>query len=242
MIPARLDGCSAVGVDVCDDPSALLDSCPALPLTDGGAGQPHLRGARATWSKRLDEAASADHTARTAPRRGWSFMQGHRLEQAAQEGPVHHIHSQMCYTEKAPNAWHPQGTPKTGNIYNQPKQPSTGTTHRPSTRHYRKGSPGGMTHNTNQHSSRARLQHSNHAPSLPTPTGSPPDPLSQRRTKTQTPPASAGTRSAPPPGAPIIRSGRWPSQGARPASEEGKGGGGWGYSTTDPEAGAGCKC
>ena len=169
MIPARLDGCSAVGVDVCDDPSALLDSCPALPLTDGGAGQPHLRGARATWSKRLDEAASADHTARTAPRRGWSFMQGHRLEQAAQEGPVHHIHSQMCYTEKAPNAWHPQGTPKTGNIYNQPKQPSTGTTHRPSTRHYRKGSPGVKTHNNNQHSSRACLQQSNHTPSLPTP-------------------------------------------------------------------------
>ena len=40
----------------------------------------------------------------------------------------------MCHTEKAPNAWHRQGTSKTGNTYNQPKQPSTGTTHRPSTR------------------------------------------------------------------------------------------------------------
>ena len=46
---------------------------------------------------------------------------------------------------------------------------TTGTTQRPSTRHYRKGSPGVKTHNTNQHSSRARLQHSNRPPSLPTP-------------------------------------------------------------------------
>ena len=45
----------------------------------------------------------------------------------------------------------------------------TFTTHRPSTRHYRKRSPGVKTHNSNQHSSRARLQHSNHPPSLPTP-------------------------------------------------------------------------
>ena len=75
----------------------------------------------------------------------------------------------VCYTEKAPNAWHRRGTQKTGNTYNQPKRPSTGTTHRPSTRHYRKGSPGVKTHNTNQHSIRARLQHSNHPPSLPTP-------------------------------------------------------------------------
>ena len=49
------------------------------------------------------------------------------------------------------------------------KRPSTDTTHRPSTRHYRNGSPGVKTHNTNHHSSRARLQHSNHPPSLPTP-------------------------------------------------------------------------
>ena len=75
----------------------------------------------------------------------------------------------MCYTEKAPNAWHRRGTQKTGNTYNQPKRLSTDITHRPSTWHYRKGSPGVKTHNTNQHSSRARLQHSNHPTSLPTP-------------------------------------------------------------------------
>ena len=33
----------------------------------------------------------------------------------------------------------------TGNTYNQPKPPSTGTTHSPFTRHYRKGSPGVKT-------------------------------------------------------------------------------------------------
>ena len=43
-------------------------------------------------------------------------------------------------------AWHRQGTHKTGSTYNQPKRPSTGTTHRPSTRHYRKGSPGVKPH------------------------------------------------------------------------------------------------
>ena len=76
-----------------------------------------------------------------------------------------------CYTEKAPNAWNRRGTPnlKTGNTYYQPKRPSTGTTHRPSTRHYEKGGPGVKTHNTNQHSSRARLLHSNQPPSSPTP-------------------------------------------------------------------------
>ena len=44
----------------------------------------------------------------------------------------------------------------------------TFTPHRASTRHYRKGSPGIKAPNTNQHSSCARLQHSNHPPSLPT--------------------------------------------------------------------------
>ena len=29
----------------------------------------------------------------------------------------------QCYTEKAPNAWHRQGTQKTGNTYIQPNQP-----------------------------------------------------------------------------------------------------------------------
>ena len=58
---------------------------------------------------------------------------------------------------------------KPRNIYNEPKQLSTGSTQRPSTTHYRKGSPGVKPHNTNQHSSHARLQHSNHPPSLPAP-------------------------------------------------------------------------
>ena len=75
----------------------------------------------------------------------------------------------QSYTEKAPNAGHRQGTPKTGNTCNQFKRPSTGTTHRQRTRHYRKGSPGVKTHNTNQHSGRERFQHSNPPPSLPTP-------------------------------------------------------------------------
>ena len=81
----------------------------------------------------------------------------------------------MCCTEKAPNAWHRRGTQKTGNTYSQPKRPSTDTTHRPSTEHYRKGNPGVKTHNTNQRSSCARHQrsscarhqHSNHPPSSP---------------------------------------------------------------------------
>ena len=72
----------------------------------------------------------------------------------------------VCYTEKAPNAWHHQGTQKTGDTY---KRPSLGTTPRPSTRHHRKTSPRAKPHNTNQHSSRARLQHSNLPPSLQTP-------------------------------------------------------------------------
>ena len=52
------------------------------------------------------------------------------------------VHASMCYTEKAPNAWHRRGTQNTGNTYNQRKRPSTDTPHRPSTKHYRKGSPG----------------------------------------------------------------------------------------------------
>ena len=74
----------------------------------------------------------------------------------------------LCYTETAPNDRHCRGTPKTGKTYNQPICPSTGITHKPSTRHYLNGSPGVRTHNTTQHSSRARLQHRNHPPS-PTP-------------------------------------------------------------------------
>ena len=48
-------------------------------------------GGWATWTTRLDEAASADYTAGTAAQRGWSFIRGHRLEQAAQKGPVRHL-------------------------------------------------------------------------------------------------------------------------------------------------------
>ena len=123
---------------------------------------------------------------------------------AKSEEPCHDLH--VCYTGKAPNAWHRRGTQKTGNTYNQPKRPSTDT-HRPSTKHYRKGSQGVKAHNTNQHSSRARLQHRDHAPSSPSPnrfiTGSsqPTQPLRSAgglsRTTPQTPPASARTRSSP---------------------------------------------
>ena len=60
----------------------------------------------------------------------------------------------------------------------------------------------------------------------PHPTGSSTDPLSQRsglsRTTPQTPPASAGTHSAPPAWGALIRSGRRTAQGARPASGEGQ--------------------
>ena len=113
-----------------------------------------------------------------------------------------------CYTEKAPNAWHRRGTPKTGNTYHQPKRPSTGTTHRPSTRHYLKGSPGVKTHNTNQHSSRAGLQHSNYPPSSPTPnsvttrSSQPTQPLRSTgglsRTTTQNTPRLSGDTQRPP--------------------------------------------
>ena len=51
-------------------------------------------------------------------------------------------HRKGCYTEKAPNAWHRGGTQTTGDTYNQRNRPSTGTPHRLSTKHYRKGSPG----------------------------------------------------------------------------------------------------
>ena len=50
-------------------------------------------------------------------------------------------HLPMCYTEKAPNAWHRQGTQKTGNSYNQPNRPNR---HPSQTKHQalRKGQPG----------------------------------------------------------------------------------------------------
>ena len=67
------------------------------------------------------------------------------------------IHGERCNCKRlAPSRntkdWkHLQSTHTT----NQPTRPSTGTNHRPCTRHCRKGSPGVKTHNTNQHSSRA---------------------------------------------------------------------------------------
>ena len=51
----------------------------------------------------------------------------HRCMLEMSQSPV------MSYTEKALNAWHRQGTQKTGNTYNQHKRPLIGTTHRPST-------------------------------------------------------------------------------------------------------------
>ena len=47
----------------------------------------------------------------------------------------------LCYTEEASITWHHQGTQKTGNTYCQHKRPPVGTTHRPSIRHHREGSP-----------------------------------------------------------------------------------------------------
>ena len=49
------------------------------------------------------------------------------------------------------------------------RQPTQLTDQASGGQHYRKRSPGVKTHNTNQHGSRARLQHSTHPPSLPKP-------------------------------------------------------------------------
>ena len=73
----------------------------------------------------------------------------------------------LCYTEKAPNAWHCRGTRKTENTYNQPNRPSTDTPHRQRTKNYRKGSPGGIKHQLTQQL--CTLQHNNNPPSAPTP-------------------------------------------------------------------------
>ena len=141
-----------------------------------------------------------------------------------------------CYTEKAQNAWHRRGTQNTGDTYNQPKRPSTDTTHRPSTWHYRKGSPGVKTHNTNQHSCRARLQHRNHPPSVPTRnrvitrSSQPTQPAAKhRRTEphytTDISRLSRDTqRPSLPAWGPLSRSGQRTAGGALSASEEGNGG------------------
>ena len=101
---------------------------------------------------------------------------------------------------------------KTNNTYNQPKHPSIGKTHRPSTRHHRKSSLRFKSHNTNQHSNHARLQRSNPYPSSHRPSRIIARVLSQRssvhvagaqsRTTTQTPPVLAGTRGSPLPEGP----------------------------------------
>ena len=69
----------------------------------------------------------------------------------------------MCYTEKAPNAWQRQGTQKTRNTYNQPNRPNR-KTYRPSTKRYRKDSPGDAEHQLTQQP--CTLQHN--PPSAPT--------------------------------------------------------------------------
>ena len=59
-------------------------------------------GARAPQTKRLDEAASADHIARTAPRRAQTLGQGHQSEQAAQGGPVCHPYTLTTASRRGP--------------------------------------------------------------------------------------------------------------------------------------------
>ena len=56
----------------------------------GGGGEGGGR-ATALRTQRPERAASADPGARTAPRRGRDFRQGHRLEQAAQGALVGHL-------------------------------------------------------------------------------------------------------------------------------------------------------
>ena len=147
----------------------------------------------------------------------------------------------LCYTEKAQNAWHRRGPQKTGNTYNQRNRPSTDTPHKPSTKHYRKGSPGDAQHQLTQQP--CMLQHNNNPPSLPAPnrvitrSSQPTQPAAKPRSNTQAGRAALHHRHHPPqrghaappaPRGPIIRSGRWPAQGARLASEQGKGAGGGG--------------
>ena len=131
---------------------------------------------------------------------------------------------------------------KTGNTYNQPNRPSSDTLRRPSTKHYRKGSPGVTTPTTTAavHASAHQQQ-----PAIITLTQQGHHHILSANeaccskaqeqytgglswSTPQTPPTSARTHSAPPPspGGAIIRSGRRPAQGAPPASGEGKWGGG----------------
>ena len=132
-------------------------------------------------------------------------------------------------------ACHRQGRRKTGNTYNQHKQPPIGTTNRSSTRHHGKGSPRVKLYDTNQHSSRARLQHSNPPPSAACTPSRGIDRASQQTQanakpsraelyyNTATPHTSGDTRHPPPWGA-MIRRNLWTAKDARPSSGEGKGG------------------
>ena len=141
---------------------------------------------------------------------------------------------------------------KTNNIYNQPKPPSIGTTHRPSNRHHQKSSPRFESQNTIQHSNLrrssrrcnrviARVISANAARCIGRP----------GHTTTQPSPAPAGTRSTPLLGGTLsggageqprthdqpLGRGRWEG------GDEGKGvRGRGGYSAADQEAGLGYKC
>ena len=117
-----------------------------------------------------------------------------------------------CFTEKAPNTWHRQGTQKTGNTYNQYNRLPVGTIVNSQTKHQApsKGQTKGRitpTSTAAMHSSIPATSCHSHAH----PAGSSPDPLGRRspmrstgglsHTTTQTPPAPAGTCCAPASGA-----------------------------------------
>ena len=88
-----------------------------------------------------------------------------------------------CYTEEAPNAWHRRGTQRTAITYNQPNRPDQ---HTSQTKHQAlsKGQPGRritpINTAANQHSSCACFSTTTTHHHHPHPTGSSPDPLSQR--------------------------------------------------------------
>ena len=95
----------------------------------------------------------------------------------------------------------------------------------------------------NQDSSRARLQHSHNPPSLTAPnrviTGYSQQTQPAAKHRRPEPHYNAdttrlsGDKQRPPPGEPIIRSGRWTVKGAQPGSGKGKGrGGGYGWAMT----------
>ena len=214
------------------DPVSLHSHEFGLPRTPGQGRPPVvllcvLHTARSTWSTSTGTVVPtytivrvpATHASLTVPRTWDGQLLLHKRAR--------------CYTETAPNARHRRVTQKTGNTYNQPKRPSTGTPHRPSTRHNRKGSPGVKTHNTNQHSSRARLQHSNHPPPLPTHNRvitrsfQPTQPATKHRRaephyNTDTTRLSGDTQR-PPPGGPL--SGQPKAHGQPPGRGRGRGGG-----------------